>query len=176
MKSFKRIVMAMSFILMLFGCKSYPLPEGAVAIKPFDLDRYLGTWYEIARFDYRFERNLNNTTANYTRNEDGTVKVINRGFNYVKGAWKEAQGRAKFVGEPTEARLKVSFFGPFYGGYNVVALDADYTYALIAGSSLEYMWILARTKTIPDEVKEEYVRIAREIGFNTDELIWVEHD
>jgi len=176
MNLFKHFVMAISLILLFSGCKSYPLPEGAVAVKPFDLDRYLGTWYEIARFDYRFERNLNNTTATYSRNDDGSVKVVNRGFNYVKGVWKEAQGRAKFVGEPTEARLKVSFFGPFYGGYNVVALDPDYTYALIAGSSLDYMWILARTKTIPDEVKEEYVRIAREIGFDTDELIWVEHD
>ena len=176
MKMINLYVMAVSLLVVIAGCKSYPLPEGAVAVKPFDVDRYMGTWYEIARFDLRFERNLNNTTATYSLNEDGSVKVTNRGFNYVKGQWKETVGKAKFVGDSKEARLKVSFFGPFYGGYNVIALDPDYTYALIAGSSLDYLWILARTKTIPEELKQEYIRIAREIGFNTDELIWVEHD
>jgi len=173
---FKKIAMALSLLLVLTGCRTYPVPEGAVPVKPFDKDRYLGTWYEIARFDFRFEKDLNNTTATYSMNPDGTIKVLNRGFNYVKGAWKQVIGKAKFVDDPTEARLKVSFFGPFYGGYNVVALDSEYQYALIAGSSLEYLWILARTKTIPQSVKDEYVRIAREIGFDTDKLIWVEHN
>lgn len=93
----------------------------------------------------------------------------------MKGQWKESIGKAKFVNEATEARLKVSFFGPFYGGYNVIALDPDYQYALISGSSLEYLWILSRTTSIPDDVKESYLKVARELGFKTENLIWVEH-
>ena len=160
----------------LLGCKTYPVPEGAIPVSPFDKDRYLGTWYEIARFDFKFEKDLNNTTATYSLNPDGTIKVVNRGYNYVKGEWKQAIGKGKFVAEPTVARLKVSFFGPFYGGYNVVALDDEYQYALISGSSLEYLWILARTKTMPDSIKNSYVAIAEEIGFDTSQLIWVEHN
>lgn len=165
----------MSILTLLTSCGSYPVPEGAVPVKPFDKERYLGTWYEVARFDFRFERNLNNTTAQYSLNDDGSIRVVNRGFNYVKGQWKESVGKARFVASPDEARLKVSFFGPFYGGYNVIALDSEYQYALIAGSSLEYLWILSRTKTIPDAVKESYLKQARELGFDVEKLIWVEH-
>ncbi len=89
------------------------IPKGAVAVKPFDKGKYLGTWYEIARMDFRFERNLNNTTANYSINTDGSIKVVNRGFNYITKEWKQAVGKAKFLGKQDEARLKVSFFGPF---------------------------------------------------------------
>lgn len=164
-----------SLLMALTSCRTYPVPEGAVVVKPFDKEKYLGTWYEIARFDFKFEKNLNNTTATYSLNEDGTIKVVNRGFNYVKGEWKESVGRAKFVDSMDEARLKVSFFGPFYGGYNVIALDKDYQYALISGSSLEYLWILARKPTIPEDVKQHYVSLAQEIGFEVSNLIWVEH-
>lgn len=155
------------------SCKS--IPDGAVAVKPFDLNKYLGTWYEIARFDFRFEKNLNNTTASYSVNKDGTVKVFNRGFNYVTNKWQDATGKAKFAGDKNEARLKVSFFGPFYAGYNVIALDAEYKYALIAGSNTDYLWILAREKTIPEKIKSDYIGIARKLGFKTENLIWVEH-
>jgi len=159
--------------MSLFSCKS--IPDGAVAVKPFDVNKYLGTWYEIARFDYSFERNLNNTTATYSLNEDGTVKVLNKGYNYVKGTWQDATGKAKFRGDKNVASLKVSFFGPFYGGYNVIALDSAYKYAFIAGSSTDYIWILSREKTLPDEVKKSYLELAKKIGYNTDKLIWVEH-
>jgi len=152
------------------------IPKGAVAVKSFDKDKYLGKWYEIARFDFRFEKDLNNTTANYSVNDDGTIKVLNRGYNYVTGEWKEAIGKAKFVGDPTVAMLKVSFFGPFYAGYNVIALDSNYKYALISGSSLKYLWILSREKTMPEDIKANYLKIASEIGFPTDNLIWVKHD
>jgi len=152
------------------------IPKGAVAVKSFDKDKYLGKWYEIARFDFRFEKDLNNTTANYSVNDDGTIKVLNRGYNYVTGEWKEAIGKAKFIGDPTVAMLKVSFFGPFYAGYNVIALDSNYKYALISGSSLKYLWILSREKTMPEDIKANYLKIASEIGFPTDNLIWVKHD
>jgi apolipoprotein D and lipocalin family protein len=173
-RSAKTTLIALLGIFALNACAT--IPKGAVAVKPFDKNRYLGKWYEIARFDFRFERNLNNTTATYSLNSNGTIKVVNRGFNYVKNKWKQAEGKAKFVGASDLAMLKVSFFGPFYGGYNVIALDDDYQYALIAGSSLDYLWLLSRTTSMPDSVKNEFLRKAEAIGFNTQNLIWVTHE
>lgn len=163
-------------MFMFFAGACAQVPKGAEVIKSFDADRYLGKWYEIARFDFRFERNLNNTTAIYSLNPDGSIKVDNRGFDYVKKVWKQSIGKAKFRGSRDEAALKVSFFGPFYAPYNVIALDSEYKYALVAGSKLDYLWILSREKTIPDSVKEAYLDIAKKIGFDTDNLIWVEHN
>ena len=134
-----------------------------------------GKWYEIARKDFKFERNLNNTTAEYTLNDDGTIKVVNRGFNTVK-EWTQAISKAKFAGDQNTAMLKVSFFGPFYSGYNVIALDIEYKYALVAGKNLKYLWILSRETTIPEDVKDKYLKIAEDIGFDTSDLIWGEHD
>lgn len=167
-------LLGMLIVLMVKSCKS--IPKGAVAIKPFDADRYLGKWYEIARKDFKHEKDLNNVTAHYSKNDDGTIKVDNRGFNYKTNEWKQSTGKAKFAGEPTEAKLKVSFFGPFYSGYNVIALDPDYKYALVAGESLDYLWILSRTTTIPEEIKNDYLRRAQNIGYNTGDLVWVEHN
>lgn len=158
----------------LYSCAT--IPKGAVAVKPFDKEKYLGKWYEIARKDFKFERNLSNTTAEYSLNENGTIKVNNQGYNTIKGEWKQAIGKAKFVGEENTAMLKVSFFGPFYSGYNVLAIDDEYKYALIAGESTKYLWILSREVNIPEEIKENYLKIAKEIGFYTDDLVWVEHD
>jgi apolipoprotein D and lipocalin family protein len=151
------------------------IPDGAVAVKPFDSERYLGKWYEIARFDFRFERGLNNTTATYSMNKNGSIRVENNGYDYTKKIWKKAVGKAKFIGSSNEARLKVSFFGPFYGGYNVIALDSAYKYALVAGDNLGYLWILSRETSIPENIKQSYLNLAQKIGFDTDKLIWVEH-
>jgi len=152
------------------------IPKGATAIQPFDKEKYLGKWYEIARMDFRFERNLNNTTARYSVNEDGSIKVDNRGFNYLTLEWKQAVGKAKFVRNPDIAMLKVSFFGPFYSGYNVIALDNDYKYALVAGKNLNYLWILSRETSIPDYIKQNYLKKAEDLGFKVNELIWIDHD
>jgi apolipoprotein D and lipocalin family protein len=159
-------------IVAFSSCVS--IPKGATAITPFDKGKYLGTWYEIARMDFKFERNLNQTTANYSLNPDGSIKVVNRGYNYKTSKWSEAVGKAKFAGDPNVARLKVSFFGPFYSGYNVIALDTDYKYALIAGNNTGYMWILSRTKTVSEDVKQNYLKLVKGLGFNIDALIWVE--
>lgn len=152
------------------------MPNGAVAVKPFDKEKYLGKWYEIARKDFKYERNLSNTTAEYSLNDNGTIKVDNRGYNTKKGEWTQAIGKAKFIGEDNIAKLKVSFFGPFYSGYNVIAIDDEYRYALVAGESLKYLWILSREINIPVEIKDKYLKIAEEIGYNTADLIWVKHD
>lgn len=152
------------------------IPKDIKAIEGFEKEKYLGKWYEIARLDNRFERNLNNTTAHYSMRDDGNIKVINKGYNYKKNEWKEAEGKAKFVKDESMAMLKVSFFGPFYGGYNVITLDDEYRYALVAGQNRNYLWLLAREKTIPDSIKDNYLKIAKEYGFAVDELIWVEHN
>ena len=149
------------------------IPKNARAVENFD---YLGSWYEIARFDFRFERDMNNVMAQYSLNEKNDVDVLNSGYNYKKEEWVSANGVAKFRGNKNIAALKVSFFGPFYSGYNVIALDDDYKYALVAGKSLDYLWILSREKSIPEDIKEEYLSIAQEIGYDTSKLIWVEHN
>ena len=167
-------VAAITGMLALQSCRS--IPKGAKAVQNFDKKKYLGTWYEIARLDFTFERDLDHTTAEYSLNEDGSIKVVNRGHNYKTGNMKEAVGKAKFVGADTEAKLKVSFFGPFYAGYNVLAIDEDYQYALVAGKNLKYLWILSRKKTIPENVKENYLAIAQNLGYQTADLLWVNQD
>jgi apolipoprotein D and lipocalin family protein len=158
----------------VFGCASSPSKFNGVV--GFDKERYLGKWYEVARFDFRFEKDLNNTTAEYSLAKDGSIKVINRGYNYKKLKPAEATGKARFRGSDTVAELEVSFFGPFYGAYNVIALDSNYQYALIAGSSNEYLWVLSRTTEIPGQTRREYMEIAKNNGFDTTRLIWVEHN
>ena len=173
-KQFIYLLLIFTSMTGLYSCAT--IPKGAVAVKPFYKEKYLGKWYEIARKDFKFERNLSNTTAEYSLNENGTIKVNNQGYNTIKGEWKQAIGKAKFVGEENTAMLKVSFFGPFYSGYNVLAIDDEYKYALIAGESTKYLWILSREVNIPEEIKDKYLKIAKEIGYNTDDLVWVEHD
>lgn len=153
------------------------IPKGAVVVKPFNKDKYLGKWFEIARLDFKYEKNLNNTTAEYSLNKDGSIKVDNKGYNYVKKKWTQSIGKAKFVNKDSnQARLKVSFFGPIYSGYNVIALDDDYQYALVAGNDLKYLWILSRIPNIPEDIKQKYLGIAKSVGYNTNNLVWVEHD
>ncbi len=160
--------------IFIFNSCSAGIPEKATAIQNFDSEKYLGKWYEIARFDYRFEKNMNQVTATYSKNADGTIKVENKGYDYVKNEWKQSTGEAKFVNSENEARLKVSFFKPFWAGYNVVDLDDDYKYALVAGKNLDYLWILSREKTIPENIKTQFLEKARAIGYETSQLIWVE--
>ncbi|MFA6151447.1 MAG: lipocalin family protein [Chitinophagaceae bacterium] len=170
----RAIISIVMLTVLMSSCAS--IPKKAVAVHPFDKTKYLGKWYEIARLDFRFERNLNNTTAEYTLRRDGKIKVDNKGYNYRKNEWKQSVGKAKFRGEDTIGKLKVSFFGPFYAGYNVIAIDKNYQYALVAGRNTDYLWILSRTIIIPEEVKNNYIDIAKRIGYNTDDLVWVKHD
>jgi apolipoprotein D and lipocalin family protein len=174
LKRFTLLIFVVGVAMIGISCTS--IPKGATAIQPFEYSKYLGKWYEIARFDFTFERNLNNTTAEYSLNPDGTIRVENSGYNYIKGKWEKAIGKAKFKDSSSVAQLEVSFFGPFYAGYNVIMLDKDYTYALVAGQNLKYLWILSREKTIPDEVKNLYLSEAKKIGFKIQNLIWVDQN
>lgn len=169
------VLTGVAIALTLVACKSPTPPKGVQPITGFDAGRYLGKWYEIARLENRFERGLEQVTATYGKRDDGGISVLNRGFDLQKQKWNESQGKAFFTGAATTAALKVSFFGPFYGSYNVIALDDKYQYALVSGPNRDYLWILARTPTIPDAVKQEYLGIARELGFPVDKLLWVKH-
>ncbi|MEN2436696.1 lipocalin family protein [Weeksellaceae bacterium A-14] len=168
------LIVVIGIIILFNSCAS--IPQKAKPVENFEVNRYLGTWYEVARFDFRFEKDLDNTSANYTLDKKGNVIVLNSGYNFVKKKWSKADGLAKFRGDKNIAALKVSFFGPFYSGYNVIALDEHYQYALIAGKNLDYLWILSRTKELPDEIKTEYLKIAEDIGYDTSRLIWIKHD
>lgn len=168
------LILTITVIFLLTACSN--IPKGVKAVKPFDKQKYLGKWYEIARIDFKYEKNLNNTTAEYSINNDGSIKVVNRGYNYITMKWQQAVGKAKFTGNDNIAMLKVSFFGPFYSGYNVIALDSEYQYALVAGKNLSYLWILSRNTTISENVKQDYLKIAENYGFKTSSLIWVEHN
>lgn len=160
--------------LTLAACSTAP-PDGVRPVSSFEIDRYLGKWYEIARLDHSFERGMSDVNATYSLQDDGSVKVINRGYDTRRQMWKEAVGRAVFIGDPDTASLKVSFFGPFYGGYHVIALDQEhYRWSLVAGPSRDYLWILARERTLPTDVRDALVSKAQSLGFVTEQLIWVE--
>jgi apolipoprotein D and lipocalin family protein len=161
--------------VVLEGCAN--MPSGIQAVQDFNASQYQGKWYEIARLDHSFERGLSNVSATYTLRNDGGIDVLNRGFDKQSGLWKEAKGRAYFAKENTVARLKVSFFWPFYGGYNVIALDYEnYSYALVCGPNRSYLWILAREKTLSRSIIDNLVKTAENSGFSVEKLIFVEHD
>ena len=170
-----RIVLLLIVVLTKVGCATSP-PVDVLPITDFDVNRYLGTWYEVARLDHSFERGLSQVTAEYSLREDGSLKVLNRGYNAKQRKWDTAEGKAKFRADNTIGSLKVSFFGPFYGGYHIVDLDSDYQYALVAGPSKKYLWILARSTEPHEETYQRLVKKATELGFPTDDLIRVSHE
>lgn len=159
--------------LGLAGCTG--VPKGTTPIQTFELNRYLGTWYEIARLDHSFERGLSHVTATYSLREDGGVRVLNKGFNSEKNTWQQAEGKAYFVENENVGHLKVSFFGPFYGGYVIHELDQEsYQYALVSGPNRDYLWILARAPQLSQSTQSHLVNKAAALGFDTNSLIWVE--
>lgn len=159
--------------LILSGCHSFP--KAVTPVKDFDIQRYLGKWYEIARLDHSFERGLEQVTAEYTLLSNGHVKVVNRGFSRSTNQWKEAIGKAYFERETDEGYLKVSFFGPFYSSYVVFELDHEnYQYAFISGPDESYLWLLSRKPTVKRHIITFFVEKAKEMGFNTEELIYVQ--
>ncbi len=161
-------------LLLLAACAGKP--EGVEPVRGFDITRYLGTWYEIARLDHSFERGLDRVTATYTAHPDGSVGVLNQGYDRARCRWKEADGRAVFQGERDTASLSVTFFWPFAGGYHVFALDQqDYGWALISGPSRSYLWILARRPDLSVDIRNHLVDQARRLGFPVNDLILVDH-
>lgn len=140
------------------------------------MNRYLGKWYEIARLDHSFERGLSKVTADYSLREDGGLRVINRGYSVADAIWKEAEGKAYFVGSQDQGHLKVSFFGPFYGTYAVFELDKDnYQYAFVSGPDTSYLWLLSRTPIVSQALLDRFINKAEALGFDTENLIVVDH-
>ncbi|NMT64820.1 lipocalin family protein [Marinobacter orientalis] len=162
----------MSAVLVLAGCTG--VPDGIEPVSDLDVERYKGTWYEIARLDHSFEEGLSNVTADYSLQDDGSIRVINRGYSEEDGKWEEAEGRAVFVDDEANGHLKVSFFGPFYASYVVFRLDQDYRFAYITGYDRDYVWFLSRTPTVDDETLAEFKKTAEARGFDLDELIIVD--
>lgn len=161
-------------LLCLSACVA--LPDGIQPVTGFQADRYLGTWYEIARLDHSFERGMSRVTAEYRKRDDGGIEVVNRGWLADGKTWKEARGKAYFVDRPDVGHLEVSFFGPFYGSYVVFELDRqDYRYALVSGPDRSYLWLLARSPTLDAATRERLVARAAAAGFDTSKLIFVDH-
>jgi len=167
----RRMLQALMLALALLAASCTGVPEGIKPVQGFELKPYLGVWHEVARLDHSFERGLTQVTATYGLRDDGSVKVLNRGWDAAQGKWKEAEGRALFVGPSNEGRLKVSFFGPFYGAYNVIDYD-PLKYSMITGPDRSYFWILSREPKLDAQTLDRLIKRAQALGFATDKLIY----
>ena len=167
----KKLMTFALMMLFLTACGGQLTVDNSV-VDTLDVNRYLGEWYEIARFDHSFERGMEQTKATYTLREDGKIDVLNTGVK--DGKPKEAKGIGKLTDTP--ALLRVSFFGPFYADYRVMLLDSAYQYALIGSGSDDYLWILSRTPKLTDDVKTTILNEAKRRGYKTEELIWVKQE
>ena len=168
-----KIYLLISFLLVC-GCTS--LPEGIEPVKDFDLGKYMGKWYEIARLDHSFERGLTHVTAEYRLMDDGSVQVINSGYSADDNEFSSIEGKAYLVRGKREGYLKVSFFGPFYSSYVVFNLGENYEYSMVTSSDRSYLWLLSRTQTVNDSVIELFIKESRELGFDTEKLIFVDQN
>ena len=171
----KKIAKTLMCCLPLLGTACSSSSDLVTTTVPeLDLEKYLGKWYEVARFDHRFERDLVGCTANYSLNDDGTIKVVNAGYkDKLDGDYKESEGKARRPDDKKPGKLEVSFFLWFYSDYNVMLLADDYRYALVGSKSEDYLWILSRTPELAPADKELILREAQDRGYNTDNLIWV---
>jgi len=167
-----RIALSLVLSFLLTACSG--LPKGIEPVNNFDVQRYLGTWYEIARLDHRFERGLSNVSAEYSLKDNGEIRVLNRGYNMEDEEFTDAEGRARFGRDTDEGYLKVSFFGPFFGSYVVFNLDEDYRRAYVAGDDRSYLWFLSRTPTVSDAEMDAFVSAAKALDFPVEQLIFVD--
>ncbi|UCD67963.1 MAG: lipocalin family protein [Betaproteobacteria bacterium] len=173
----KRLTKYLRFVPVVLLTACTGIPSGVEPVQEFELNKYLGKWYEIARLDHRFERGLDKITAEYTLRDDGGVRVINKGYKTNAGEWNEIEGKAYFVGPENEGHLKVSFFGPLYSSYVVFELDKeDYQYAFVSGNNTSYLWLLSRTPEVSDQLLARFKTRAKELGFDTDALIYVRQE
>jgi len=169
----KRLVVSLVICTaaLLSGCRSTSELE---VVEKFDIDRYLGVWYEAARYPHRFEKGLTSVTAEYTRNPNGTIRVVNRGFDSEANEWEQANAVAKFKGSSEEGWLKVSFFKPFYASYKIIYLNEAYTEAIVTGPTYGYLWILVRDPRLPKHNLDELIDKAAGFGFDPGKLIVVD--
>lgn len=165
----------LSLLLMFIAISCVTVPENIKPVKKFELPKYLGKWYEIARIDNKFEKGLTQVTAEYSLKDDGGVKVLNRGYSKEENEWKDAEGKAYFIEDTETGLLKVSFFGPFYGAYVIFWIDYEnYQYALVTGSDKSYFWLLSRTSQLDDKTKEFLIQEAISHGFERSKIMFVD--
>ncbi|MDO6543492.1 lipocalin family protein [Photobacterium sanguinicancri] len=160
-------------LILLTGCTH--TPDDIEPVKAFDINRFLGQWYEVARLDHSFESGLSNVTATYEMRKDQGINVVNRGFSADKEQWSEAIGKAYFVDKTDVGHLKVSFWGPFYSSYVVFELGDNYDYAFVSGYNKDYLWLLSRTPQVDPSIMKKFLADAKKKGFDTSKLIMVEH-
>lgn len=169
------ILLAGTVTYLMFG--NLGIPAGMTAVKGFDANRYLGTWYEIARLDHGFEKGMSHVSAEYGLRDDGSLTVLNKGFDIKSGKWQVSEAKAKFIDTPDIGRLKVSFFGPFYGSYNIIELDQkNYSYAMVTGPKPNFFWILSRDKKLDPTVMQQLIQKAKAMGFKLEKLIYVDQN
>ncbi len=173
MKRRQTWLVVLSAVAMV-GCSG--VPSGVTVVEGFELERYLGKWYEIARLDHSFERGLSQVTAEYSLRDDGLIDVLNRGYHDAKETWKSASAVARPADDPTVGSLRVSFFRPFWADYHIIALDKDaYQYAMVTSSTRDYLWILARTPELDEDILSELLAKAKAWDYPVDELIYPHH-
>lgn len=159
--------------MLLFSCSEQKFLK---TVEKVDIEKYAGTWYEIARFENKFEKNLKCVTANYSLRADGGITVLNSGIDELTGEKKSAKGVAKVPDANYPGRLKVSFFRPFYGNYYIIELDKDYKYALVGEPGRKYLWILGREKSMDEEIYSKLLKTAQENGFDPALLVKISQD
>lgn len=166
-------LLVVSLSYLMFG--KLGIPDGVTAVTPFDLKRIQGDWYEIARLDHGFEKGLSHVRNHYEIGTDGEFKLENQAFDLRHGTWQNTTGKGALIGDPAVGRLKISYFGPFYGSFNIIALDEkDYKWMMATGPSTHYLWILARDKALDDAVMQNLIRKAVGLGFKLEKLIYVD--
>lgn len=173
----KKFIYLSFAILLLFSCKTKKIMIDKTVVETLDIEKYLGTWYEIARYNHSFEKGMQGVTATYSKRKDGKIKVLNSGYKKsLDGKYSQAVGKAK-IPDPINnpAKLKVSFFWFFYGDYFVLDLDKDYQWALIGSSSDKYLWILSRKPQIKNELYAKLLEKLQKRGYDTSKLIKVNH-
>lgn len=170
-------------ILFLSACTG--LPDNVKPIEHFSEENFQGKWYEIARLDHSFERDLEQVSANYEARDDGGIRVINRGFNSTTQEWKEAEGKAYFIDKRNTGHLKVSFFGPFYSSYIVfeqgpltlipssITENNKNDYAFVSGYNTNYLWLLSRQPKVSEAIKTRFIQQATLLGYPVEDIIWV---
>ena len=171
----KIVILLLVAALLILGAVAVAAASDRIDRMPvavFDLRRYMGTWYEIARYDHSFERRLAGVQAHYELRPDGRVAVENSGVDYRSDRRKRARGKAHATAMP--GRLRVSFFWVFYSDYNVMELGGDYDWALVGGGSAKYLWVLSRTPTLPAHTLNRILRLAERRGYRTDRLLFVD--
>lgn len=166
------VLLVTSAAYLMFG--KLGIPEGMNAVTPFDIKRFEGTWYEIARLDHGFEKNMTHVSYTYTLTEGDDFKVENKAFDTKQGQWHSSAGKGGLVESPNIGRLKISYFGPFYGSFNIIAMDPNYGWAMVTGPNARYFWILSRNKTLDNKIMQDLVRKAVSMGFKLEKLIQVD--